>query len=282
VLCAVAALALCACSNDDAPESAARIPLTVKATIAGMNTRAVSYAADGTGSFEKGDVIKVTCGYYDADGDIEYDWDYKRVNYVFDGTKFVPEDDAKTYYFEPGNAETVYFFAQYTIGTSVRATTSGNVSTYDLTGGLSYDVLEASQTCSASNPVVTFQFTHKYTKLTLNFSTAVSECKLSGATDGYRQVYKCYLSNDGKKAETLVFTPTFVSDAIEVTTTDGIAYKIDFKTLSFAANTSYVYTVNLHEGVTVVNDGTSISGYSDEITESFDGTQNTYGGDMWY
>jgi hypothetical protein len=233
----------------------------------------------------------------DANGG--FDSNYMLIAYEYNGTEFVPKDESKTYYFEPGDLESVRFVAEYR--TEGQLSTDANISYNDdeeitVEDQSMYRIFEDltdTVTCSIRNPKITFQLKHINPKITLNFSSEVTVCKvaykfsyISYLEDGgtkenvYTNIYLCYLTtSDGKtKAEAYVGALKPLDGlTIEATTKDGYKYTAKIELPVLVANTNYIYNVNLHEGLTVVNNGTTISDYSDDTSGTFTGEEVTSG-----
>jgi hypothetical protein len=127
--------------------------------------------------------------------------------------------------------------------------------------GLAPDELSASTTCSARNPEAAFSFTHVRSKITLNFTSAVTECKLTVGKDG---TTICHLINDGKTAEALMMAQEFSSFTVQVTVDKKIyTGTIDLK--EFVANHHYIYNIKISDVLTV-SENTSITGFEDTGT----------------
>jgi hypothetical protein len=243
MLSVVSLLALSACSNDDS-DTLTRVPLTIKATIQGAETR-VAYNDDGSGSFTKGDVIYVFC--FDSGVSSDYQ---NGVEYTFDGEKWTTENP---FYFK-NNTGTYTFYAYANM-------LSNSNTLSDQSNGLAPDELSASTTCSARNPEAAFSFTHVRSKITLNFTSAVTECKLTVGKDG---TTICHLINDGKTAEALMMAQEFSSFTVQVTVDKKIyTGTIDLK--EFVANYNYIYNIKISDVLTV-DSGTSITGFIDSDT----------------
>jgi hypothetical protein len=279
ILYAAAAMLLAACSNDDA-ETAARVPLTVKATVLGAETR-LSSNDDGTESFEKGDVIyvsKLVNGTVVA----PRNGGYTNIKYVFDGEKFAPENSSKTYYFNPNDGDVT--FAASNDGISYGATIV-EPSNDDQTESLHEDVFYASTTCNVRNPEATFKMTHLMSKVTIKFSSVVSSCSLSGdgvyhsaiLGIGCYQLYdnsraiQCHLTSTSTSttAEALIY-PCSTAAVINIeVVSDGKTYKGTIPSISLEANHHYIYYIKIKDKL-IVDNGTSIEGFGDDIENMFD------------
>lgn len=259
---------LAACSNDDA-ETAARVPLTVKATILGAETRATSND-DGSGEFEKGDVIYLIIG-----GDDTEKYLVGRP-YVFDGKDFVPQTPDDTYYFDPNNTATVTFEAHYYFPKEQdedKYDYGDYENTVDQSRGLLRNgELMATATGSARNPEITLSFIHRYAKITLLFSSAVEECIVTDYTDNdgpFPIKTKCLLSNENKRADAILEHIYNDYLKIDVKTKDGKSFSGEIKNIKYVENVNYIYNIRINDKL-IVDNGTY-------IIEGFGGGDTFYG-----
>jgi hypothetical protein len=276
MLSVVSLLALSACSNDDS-DTLTRVPLTIKATIQGAETR-VAYNDDGSGSFEKDDVIYVSKL---VDGDIEKS-DYVNIKYVYDGEKFEPE---KTYYFDTDGSSVTFAasickLVQENLYITINGTdlySEARSSIPDQTSHLAENNrLFAKTSCSQRSPEAIFAFKYELSKITLNFSSAISSCTISGSSIGVEALVriesletvftgsvKCYVDSESPtKAEAMLF-PCSTSAEISVeVVADGKIYKGTIPSTSIVANTHYIYNIKISDVLTV-SEYTSITGFED-------------------
>jgi hypothetical protein len=262
ILYTAAAMLLASCSNDDV-ETAARVPLTVKATIQGTETRATSND-DGTESFEKGDTIQL----FIKEGDntaIE-------TEYEFDGNNFVPKTTADAYYFDPNNTATVTFIAHYYFPKEQdenKYVYGDYENTVDQSGGLLRNgILTATTTGSVRNPEITLSFIHEYAKITLLFSSAVEECIVTDYTDNdgpFPIKTKCFLSNDNKRADAIMKEIHSNCLDINVKTKDGKSFSGKIKNITYVKNVNYIYNIRINDKLTVES-GTIVTGFTDSNT----------------
>jgi hypothetical protein len=250
ILYTAAAMLLVACSNDDA-DTAARVPLTVKATILGTETRA-EINDDGSGSFKEGDVIYII----DAQ-------DYKRYTYKFDGENFVTDTP---FYFDPSSSESITFHAQYLMSNESNYYIE-DTETYDLSNGLFNDVLIAEATSSIRNPEVTFKFTHCYSKITLKFGKELKECKIAHG----RTTTICHLIDNGETAEALMSTTSDVTLKIDVTTAGGKSFSGQLPIKNLEGNHHYIFNNIRFTDKLVIESDTYIEGFPDDISGVFYG-----------
>jgi hypothetical protein len=250
MLSVVSLLALSACSNDDS-DTLTRVPLTIKATIQGAETR-VTYSDDGSGSFEKGDVINVFC--YNSGVSSDYSSLFG-VEYTFDGEKWNTD---KPLYLDPNSTGSYTLYAYYGIDDII----------VDQSNGLASDRLNDYTTCSARNPEAKFSFKHESLKITLNFTSAVTECILM--IDSYPTI-KCHLINDDKTAEALLNIAGNRDLKVQVTVGSKI-YTGTIGSTTFEANHHYIYDIKISDVLTV-DSGTSITGFEDSGT-TFEAEQN--------
>lgn len=261
ILYTAAAMLLAACSNDDA-ETAARVPLTVKATIQGTETRATSND-DGTGEFEEGDVI-----YLIIEGDDTEKYLVGRP-YVFDGKDFVPQTTAETYYFDPNNTASVNIKAYYyaTEQDKDKYDWSDEENTIDQSGGLLRNgELMATATASVRNPEITLSFIHMFAKITLHFSSAVEECIVTEYGDeNFPTKTKCFLSNENKRADAIM--KHIYNDClyIDVKTKDGKSFFGKIPNIKYVDNVNYIYNIRINDKLTVES-GTIVTGFTDSNT----------------
>jgi hypothetical protein len=261
ILYAAAAMLLAACSNDDA-ETAARVPLTVKATILGAETRATSNE-DGSGEFEKGDVIYLFIEGYDDDEKYPFGRPYE-----FDGKNFVPQTTAETYYFDPNNTASVKFTAHYYPADQDedKYDCGEDENIIDQSEGLLRNGrLTATTTGSARNPEITLSFIHMYAKITLLFSSAVEECILTEYGDeNFPTKTKCFLSNENKRADAILVEHIY-NDCLDINvkTKDGKSFSGKINNIKYADNVNYIYNIKIKDKL-IVDNGTSIEGFGDE------------------
>jgi hypothetical protein len=264
MLYAIMLFAVSACSNDDTPELSARIPLTVNACIDGGKTR-VAYSDDGAGDFEKGDVIYVSKL---VNGNVDKS-DYVNIKYVHDGEKFKPENSSETYYFDTDGSN-VNFAAstRELLGSRIILDISGTneelESRYplaDQTSGLSENnFLYANTSCSIRNPEADFTFCYELSKITLNFSSEISSCTISGSNIGTNATIhtgylvtsstgsvKCYVDSEAPtKAEAILF-PCNTSAEINIeVVADGKTYNGTLPSTAIVANTHYIYNIKIN------------------------------------
>jgi hypothetical protein len=262
ILYAAAAMLLAACSNDDA-ETAARIPLTVKATILGAETRATSND-DGSESFEKGDAIQL----FIKEGDntaIE-------TEYEFDGNNFVPKTTDDAYYFGSNNTATVTFIAHYYFPTEQdkdKYDYGDDENIIDQSKGLLRNgILTATTTGSVRNPEITLSFKHMYAKITLLFSSAVEECIVTDYDDNdgpFPIKTKCFLSNDNKRADAIMKEIHSNYLDINVKTKDGKSFSGKINNIKYVDNVNYIYNIRINDKLTVES-GTIVTGFTDSNT----------------
>jgi hypothetical protein len=248
MLSVVSLLALSACSNDDS-DTLTRVPLTIKATIQGAETR-VTPDADGVDQFEVGDVITVYC----FDTDVNSDYSTNGVKYTFDGEKWITENP---FYFKPNDTGTYIFETYYYVTDDSDKYDYENM-IIDQSEGLIGDQLRASTTCSARNPEAAFSFTHARSKITLYFTSVVTECKL---IDGSKKTTICHLIDKGKTAEALLVADMTYYLKAQVTTDDKI-YTGTINLAELKANTHYIYNIKISDVLTV-SENTSIVGFDD-------------------
>jgi hypothetical protein len=249
MLSVVSLLALSACSNDDS-DTLARVPLTIKATIQGAETR-VAYNDDGSGSFTEGDVIKV----YSFDSNVSgYD---SGVEYTFDGKNWVTDNPL---YFDPSDTKSYEVNAMYNNfdDSGIYDNTNHII---DQSNRLLGDILNASAQCSARNSEATFSFKHYRSKITLNFSSAVTECKLIIGD----WTTKCHLIEEGKTAEALMDQKSSISGIEVQVTVDKKIYTGTINLTELKSNTHYIYNIKISDVLTV-DSGTSIAGFEDSGT----------------
>jgi hypothetical protein len=273
ILYAAAAMLLAACSNDDA-ETAARVPLTVKATVLGAETR-LSSNNDGSESFEKGDVIYVSKV---VNGNISRANGYMNIKYVFDGEKFAPENSSNTYYFDPNGDDVVFAASNIDMNSDIIVYEPSND---DQTKSLHKDVFYASTTCNVRNPEATFKMTHLMSKVTIKFSSVVSSCSLSGDGvfyDAVRRVgyyepltngiaIKCHLTSTSTSttAEALIY-PCSTAAVINIeVVSNSKTYKGTIPSTSLEANHHYIYNIRINDKLTVES-GTIVTGFTDSNT----------------
>lgn len=269
-----AALLLTACSNDDTPDVAARVPLTVQATIQGMGTRA-NIGDDGAGEFVEGDVIYVSKLCYGSY--LDYSTGYNNVEYVYTDGVFKPKNASDTYYFDLGESSTVFVASNAKFSVSEDGMKSPSFYyADDQTEALFPDVLYASSTCGMNSSRATFDMTHSMCKLTLKFSSEVTACTLSGyhifnsawfyASSYYtfeRGEVKCHISStDASIAEALLF-PYNRSWKLKIeVVANGQNYEGTILEFKPVANTHYIYKININEVLTV-DSTTEITGFTD-------------------
>lgn len=242
MLSVVSLLALAACSNDDS-DSPTRVPLTVKATIQGANTR-VQLDDDGAGYFTEGDEIKVDIP--EAE---------KTCFFIFNGTDFVPKSASDYYYFGPDDTESIYIhaiFGEY------------NYEDNNKTIEPLEDVLEATATCSVRSPKAAFNFTHIYSKFTLKFSSAVTECYIiKTESDSKTTTYKCHLNEDGSEAEAYVHSDSYFKDLqVKIITSEDKTDTGSIDLSEIVSNTHYIYNIKINNVLTIEG-GEQIQGFED-------------------
>jgi hypothetical protein len=278
MLSVVSLLALSACSNDDS-DTLARVPLTIKATIQGAETR-VADNGDGSESFEEDDVIYVTklTSSGNADGS------YCNIKYTYNGTEF---KSSETYYFETDGSSVTFVASNFT-----NSQAYASISYADQTKGLGCNYFNAKVSCSMRNPEANFEFKHCLSKMTLKFSSNISSCTLSGTNiykygfiysgsiiaddtsrDGSAESVKCYVSPETYKTAEATLIPCSTSAEISVeVVAEGKIYKGTIPSTSIVANTHYIYNIKISDVLTVDN-GTSITGFEDSGT-TFEAEQN--------
>jgi hypothetical protein len=158
---AVAAiLMLAACGNDSDTAISAPVALTVTGDIVGNSATRISYDSDGSGKgkFVDGDIIYVSKSSTSTT-------DYVNVEYTYRDGKF--------------ETSTPYYIYAQTASVAFTASNVKSVNTEDQTVGLADDVIVADGDASPTSPVAAFHFTHRLSKLTMVFSSKVTECTLS-------------------------------------------------------------------------------------------------------
>jgi hypothetical protein len=256
MLSVVSLLALSACSNDDS-DTLTRVPLTIKATIQGAETR-VTDNGDGSGSFEEGDVIHLSQEIEASDYDIGL--------YEYDGNKFVPKGN--DFYLDPKSTSDITIWAYYDTGDITnegKYQYNGDKTTIDQTNGLLAERLSTYATCNARNPEILLEFHHYMAKVTLKFSADVSECKLIVNTN---KTYLCKITTteDGTKAEARMELESLEDGYFGIECTVGTKiYTGKINLAELKANHHYIYNIKISDVLTV-SENTSITGFEDTGT----------------
>jgi hypothetical protein len=283
------ALAFTACSNDSDSGSDLRdaVPLTVYGELAATTTTRVTYDDDGAGTFATGDIIyvtKIAVKKYE-EFDIEYaDENYLNIPYKYDGSKFVPVSESDTFYFDVTDAEEVKFYA------SNKPINGDLLDFSDQRSGLPDKVFSASAKASLSNPNVIFEFEHQLGWVTLNFSSAVTECVLSGLnyTSAYLDYYGflsggsnstvlCHLTlnEDGTTTAEALLLPNLEKDEFTITVSSGgnlfsltIANRYIF-------NEHYIFNIDILDKLVITSSsddtddtGVTIEGYTEDAHQT--------------
>jgi hypothetical protein len=208
----------------------------------------VAYNDDGSGSFTEGDVITV-CIYESGDSD----YNMIGVDYTFDGVDWTTN---KPFYFDPKDPESYEISAYYSgFNDSYKYDNTNHI--IDQSDGLLNDPLTASVHCSARNPEATFSFKHDYSKITLNFTSAVTECKLIIGD----WTTKCHLIEEGETAEALMKAEKLSDLEVQVTI-DNKIYTGSIDLAELKANYNYIYNIKISDVLTV-SENTSIVGFDD-------------------
>jgi hypothetical protein len=287
MLSVVSLLALSACSNDDS-DTLTRVPLTIKATIQGAETR-VAYNDDGSGSFTEGDAIYVSKL---VDGSVNKS-DYVNVKYVYKDGDFEPENSSGIY-LGPDDGTVSFVAYNVELTPDSRVNDYLDITTYsndNQTSSLAKDVLGTSSSCSARNPVLTLNMEHKMCKITLIFSSVITQCALSTDHSDYDLITKAALtdvgfseinrgnvlcnltSTDASTTATALMFPDNVTSDIKVDIVyNGKNYSGILGSVTWSSNTHYIYNIKISDVLTV-DSGTSITGFEDSGT-TFEAEQN--------
>jgi hypothetical protein len=221
---------------------------------------AYSDAGDGSGSFEEGDVINVYCN---SNVNTDYSSMYG-VEYTFDGEKWTTD---KPFYFDPNSTGSYTFNAYYYVTDDSDKYDYENM-IIDQSEGLIGDPLRASTTCSARNPEAALSFIHTRSKITLYFTSVVTECKL--IIESNKKTTICHLINDGKTAEAIM-SVEYISGLTVQVTVDNKIYTGSINQTAFVENIHYIYNIKISDVLTV-DSGTTITGFEDSGT-TFEATQ---------